>query len=87
MSSQADLFRELCHKCGTVRECRTVSHSSGAETICNTCNTQVDFLFLEEYEDDNSEPCGSCEECGTNLYPDDDGELCDQCLWRSGGGA
>lgn len=43
----------------------------------------------EEYDDfdgDCFEPVGSCEECGTNLYEDDDPELCDQCLWRSIGG-
>lgn len=39
------------------------------------------------YEDDPAdEPVGSCDECGTNLYPEDDEELCDQCLWRLEGG-
>jgi hypothetical protein len=28
------------------------------------------------------EPVGSCEECGVNLYEDDDDYLCDWCLWR-----
>lgn len=37
----------------------------------------------EEYDpdDDYNDPVGSCENCGVNLYPDDDVELCDQCLW------
>ncbi|OQW35855.1 MAG: hypothetical protein A4E20_08930 [Nitrospira sp. SG-bin2] len=30
-----------------------------------------------------SEPVGSCERCGVNLYKDDDEELCDQCLWHA----
>lgn len=39
------------------------------------------------YDDDPAdEPVGSCDECGTNLYPEDDEELCDQCLWRMEGG-
>jgi hypothetical protein len=33
-------------------------------------------------DDDGMEPVGSCEECGVNLYKDDDPELCEQCLWR-----
>jgi hypothetical protein len=47
---------------------------------------------LDGYEDDRDfwdgdddpydEPVGSCEECGTNLYVEDDQEYCDQCLWR-----
>ena len=35
------------------------------------------------HEDEYPEPVGSCEWCGTNLYPDDDDELCDQCLWHA----
>lgn len=48
--------------------------------------------FLDESEivdsemEESFEPVGSCEECGTNLYEDDDVELCDQCLWSSLGG-
>jgi hypothetical protein len=26
-------------------------------------------------------PCGSCDNCGTNIYPDDDDGLCNQCAW------
>lgn len=37
-------------------------------------------------DDPEDEPVGSCEECGTNIYADDDEELCDQCLWRLKGG-
>jgi hypothetical protein len=44
---------------------------------------------LPNYEcscDGDDEPCGSCEACGGNLYPEDDyydGALCDQCQWYS----
>ena len=39
------------------------------------------------YDDDpEDDPVGSCDECGTNLYAEDDEELCDQCLWRMTGG-
>jgi hypothetical protein len=34
-------------------------------------------------EDYFSEPVGSCEWCGVNLYPDDDPDLCDQCAWHA----
>lgn len=34
--------------------------------------------YDDEYDD---EPCGSCENCGCNLYPEDDFHLCDQCQW------
>lgn len=30
-----------------------------------------------------SEPVGSCEWCGTNLYEDDDEDLCGQCAWHA----
>ena len=36
----------------------------------------------EDYEGDLS-PCGSCQNCGCNLYRGDniEMELCDQCEW------
>jgi hypothetical protein len=34
-----------------------------------------------DYDDGPEEPVGSCEWCGTNLYPGDDLDLCDQCFW------
>lgn len=36
-----------------------------------------------EFDDDEydwDEPCGECENCGGNLYREDE-ELCDQCAW------
>lgn len=47
--------------------------------------THDDFDYPDDYvplEDESREPVGSCEWCGTNLYEDDDDELCDQCLWH-----
>ena len=35
----------------------------------------------EVFDDDDGEPVGSCEECGTNLYAEDDAKLCGQCLF------
>ena len=29
----------------------------------------------------DDEPVGSCDNCGVNLYHDDDENYCDQCLW------
>lgn len=39
-------------------------------------------MAYRDLDEDGDEPCGSCEECGTNLYPEDDFNYCDQCLWR-----
>ena len=77
------VIRDFCGMCDKVQECKMVKHVSGTETLCCTCGHQVDFDIDEEFEDDYNEPVGSCENCGTNLYEDDDNELCDQCLWRS----
>ena len=34
-------------------------------------------------EEEYSEPVGSCEWCGVNLYEDDDPDLCEQCAWSA----
>jgi hypothetical protein len=75
--------QDYCWKCQCSRDCKIVRHSSGDETVCLTCGTQVDFSHseMDDFEE-SDEPVGSCENCGTNLYPDDDDELCDQCLWQ-----
>lgn len=39
-----------------------------------------------DIDDLYDEPVGSCEQCGTNLYDEDDPEYCDQCLWWMQGG-
>lgn len=50
-------------------------------------DVQIDALnWGEDSDDDYSEPVGSCEQCGVNLYEEDDDEYCDQCLWRLRGG-
>lgn len=36
----------------------------------------------DEYDSDTAEPVGSCDECGGDLYPDDDYDgVCGQCSW------
>lgn len=40
-----------------------------------------DDQYDDPWDDEYDEPVGSCENCNTNLYADDDPELCDQCLW------
>ncbi|HEY1186924.1 MAG TPA: hypothetical protein VGE74_04670 [Gemmata sp.] len=35
-------------------------------------------------EADDNEPVGSCDNCGGNLYPDDDWDgLCNSCAWHA----
>lgn len=73
--------RDYCSECKLVTDCRVVHHANGDETICLRCESQVDFDFQDD--EPHEEAVGSCEVCGTNLYLEDDDELCDQCLWRS----
>lgn len=74
---------EYCFKCKQVTETKSVSHPSGVEFTCAECGWQVDYLHDEYDYDPCNEPIGSCEDCGTNIYEDeDDGSgLCDQCQW------
>lgn len=39
----------------------------------------------EYFEDDDGEPVGSCDECESNIYAEEeDGSgLCDQCQWKA----
>lgn len=55
--------------------------------VCDHCKDELD---ADDYPDDdyeNNEPVGSCENCDSNIYPDeDDGSgLCDQCQWHAAG--
>lgn len=72
--------RDYCMTCGTTQPVKSQRFPSGTEWRCAVCNAQTDFDHDEDY-DDYSEAVGSCENCGTNLYADDDPELCDQCLF------
>lgn len=49
----------------------------------------ADEPIMEEQEErDYNDDCdrmsafGSCERCGSNLYPGDDEHYCNQCSWR-----
>ena len=48
-----------------------------------------DERYNDWLDEQNTEPTGSCEHCGTNLYGDEtlDGHLCDQCFWSLAMGA
>lgn len=77
--------RDYCFRCKTTQPVSPTQHATGTEWKCNVCGWQTDFDFDDEfvdYADDNYEPVGSCEDCGTNLYEDDDSLFCDQCLWH-----
>ncbi len=58
-------------------------HSLSDEQVCRPqIEDDYDIADCLDYEDRYQEPCGSCDECGTNLYPDEDYDgLCDQCAW------
>lgn len=47
--------------------------------------TQIDGDWSETFDefDDDMEPVGSCDDCGVNIYAEEnDGSgLCDQCQW------
>jgi len=38
--------------------------------------------MCDDEPDLDDEPCGSCDNCGCDIYPDEDCDgLCDQCSW------
>ena len=55
--------------------------------MCMSCGAHFAPYMDDDYDDardEDNEPVGSCEECGTNLYPDDEWDgLCNQCYWLS----
>lgn len=71
---------EYCPRCQCVQPVKAVRGPMASEWSCAVCHYQHDVEFYDD-EDDN-EPVGSCDNCGTNLYPHDDDVLCDQCLWH-----
>ena len=57
-------------------QCGEVTHD---RALCEDCEYHLDD---PDYGPDPSEPIGSCDECGCNLYPDDEWDgLCNQCAW------
>jgi len=96
LQQQEYRLREYCGKCGTTQDCKLVHDPSGVGTYCCECNYLLDYDHDDDWDDDEDdwdmdeddweddqydEPVGSCDNCNTNLYADDDPELCDQCLW------
>lgn len=80
--------REYCYRCKQVTPSKIQKHATWTEYLCAVCGWQVDIDYDDyddDEEDDGMEPVGSCENCRTNLYEDDDAELCDQCLWYAMG--
>jgi hypothetical protein len=76
--------KDFCYQCNAVVTVNMVEHATWTEWNCTACGGQTDWLAdydKEHWADDVSEPIGSCENCGTNLYDDDDPEYCGQCLW------
>lgn len=60
-------------------------HCIGDDEACSPCVDDDDSDLYRRYgEDDCDEPSGSCEWCGTNLYPEEDYDgLCSQCAWHA----
>ena len=77
------MSQDYCFQCNRL----TPNHSqrgAGRTTYhCSVCGCQTDADYDDEYADEpNDEPTGSCDNCDTNLYEDDDyGGLCGQCYW------
>lgn len=83
-----------CVNCGVPLWCETAYVSeSGDGYFCWRCvrdenmadqRGDDDSCFDDPwFDEDDGEPLGSCENCGSDLYADDDldNELCDQCSW------
>jgi hypothetical protein len=47
----------------------------------------VEGEIVSDDDEDYSEPIGSCDNCGVNIYEDDRewGGLCDSCAWFAAG--
>ena len=72
---------EYCPRCMSVQPVKVVRCATYAEWKCKNCDWQHD---CETYDcDEDNEPVGSCDNCGTNLYRTDDDYFCDQCLWHA----
>lgn len=73
--------KEYCRRCKKVTPSKLIRHAACTEYRCGVCGYWID-LECDDYEDDD-DPTGSRELCGTNLYMDE-GPLCDQCEWSLG---
>lgn len=71
---------DYCMKCDRPQPVKPTRLPTGIAWYCTVCGNMTDFDQFDEW-DCSGEPVGSCENCGTNLYEDDDEELCDQCIW------
>lgn len=76
----SDTVSEYCPRCECVKPVVVVRGATYTEWKCKDCGWQHD-CECDDYEGD-TEPIGSCDNCGTNLYSHDDDFLCDQCLWH-----
>ena len=62
--------------------CDCGPNDSCSHGICQECYEDLVDEITED-EDDSDEPISSCDNCGVNVYEDeDDGSgLCNQCQW------
>lgn len=77
-------MQDYCVKCDKVQPVTAVSSPTMTSYRCTVCGTQTDADYdFGDYGDEyDDEPIGSCDECGTNLYQDDEyNGLCGQCYW------
>lgn len=75
---------DYCVKCERTQPVKSARLPTGFAWYCTVCAAMTDFDRFDEW-DCSGEPVGSCENCGTNLYEDDDDELCSYCLWWAEG--
>lgn len=70
-----------CPLCGESCCC----HGAGVGSDSDRCYHACDPGAFDEPFDYESDPVGSCDDCGVNLYGEEvfDG-LCDQCSWTCG---
>ena len=72
-----------CVDCGVASGPLHPLDGEHAGWLCPACYAVLNDCLDEE--DEYDEPVDSCDECGTNIYADeDDGSgLCGQCQWRA----
>ena len=83
-----------CTVCGNeIKGSANLIAGDESRPFCNRCfmDRMDDEPDFEEFDDESSEPIGSCDECESDIYEDDvyfyrGLRLCGQCLWAAKGG-
>ncbi|MDY3555320.1 hypothetical protein R5W24_004462 [Gemmata sp. JC717] len=80
-------MRPACPHCFTALQVCADWDDERGEWVCHHSENALPDYEREgaepdDFGEDDNEPVGSCDECGSDIYPTDlDDALCDQCLY------